>query len=78
MDMPTKSAKPPWKKPRKKSSGKSSKLSPELREAARERAAKAGRRYPNLIDNMWAAQRSKASRVEALDFDRTHSSDDDA
>ncbi|MCX7307850.1 MAG: hypothetical protein NTZ72_07820 [Afipia sp.] len=65
MDMPTKSSKPPWKKPnpRKKTGGKS-KLSPELREMARERAAKAGRRYPNLIDNMWAAQRSKASRIE--------------
>lgn len=66
MDMPTKSAKPPWKKPspRKKSGGKSSKLSPELKNAARARAAKAGRRYPNLIDNMWAAQRSKASRID--------------
>ena len=60
------SAKPPWKKPkpRKKSGGKSAKLSPEMRKAARERAAKAGRRYPNLIDNMWAAQRSKASRSD--------------
>lgn len=72
MDMPTKSAKPSWKKPnpRKKSGGKSSKLSPELREAARERAAKAGRRYPNLIDNMWAAQQAKASRIEPHHLDR--------
>ncbi len=64
--MAAKSSKPPWKKPnpRKKAAGKSSKLSPELREAARERAANAGRRYPNLIDNMWAAQQSKASRSD--------------
>ncbi|NGX95962.1 MAG: hypothetical protein G4V63_12250 [Candidatus Afipia apatlaquensis] len=64
--MPAKSSKPPWKKqsPRKSRGGKSSKLSPELRELARERAAKAGRRYPNLIDNMWAAQRAKASRID--------------
>ena len=66
MDMPTKSSKPPWKKPnpRKTSGSKSSKLSPELRQAARDRAAKAGRRYPNLIDNMWAAQRTKPSRID--------------
>ena len=25
-------------------------------DAARERAAQAGRRYPNLVDNMWAAR----------------------
>jgi hypothetical protein len=54
---------PPWRKknPRK---GRSAKLSPELREAARERAKKAGRPYPNLIDNMWASQRAKASRTD--------------
>jgi hypothetical protein len=63
--MPAKSSKPPWKRPSPRNSGgKSSKLSPELRELARERAAKAGRRYPNLIDNMWAAQRTKASRID--------------
>jgi len=63
--MPAKSGKPPWRKPspRKSGGGVSSKLSPELIEAARDRAAKAGRRYPNLIDNMWAAQRAKASRT---------------
>ena len=66
MEMPTKSRKPPWTKPNPRKSGgsKSQKLTPELREMARERAAKAGRRYPNLIDNMWAAQRAKASRIE--------------
>ena len=64
--MPSKTRKPPWKKPnpRKSGGGKSAKLSPELREAARKRAARAGRRYPNLIDNMWAAQRAKVSHTE--------------
>lgn len=54
---------PPWRKKRPKK-GARVKLSPELREAARERAKKAGRPYPNLIDNMWAAQRAKASRID--------------
>ena len=45
---------PPWK--RKPPPGKSRPLSPEQIEAARRRAADAGRRYPNLVDNMWAAR----------------------
>lgn len=61
--MVAKTRKPPWKKPnpRKKSGGKSVKLNAEQKEAARARAARNKRRYPNLIDNMWAAQRGKAS-----------------
>lgn len=61
--MVAKTRKPPWKKknPRKKSGAKSKKLSPEQKQAAKTRAAKKGRRYPNLVDNMWAAQRGKAS-----------------
>lgn len=48
----------PWNK--KKAKGKkSTPLSPEQKEAARHRAAQAGRRYPNLIDNMWAAKLKK-------------------
>jgi hypothetical protein len=64
--MVAKTRKPPWKKPnpRKKSGAKSTKLSREQKEAARERAARNGRRYPNLVDNMWAAQRGKASRTD--------------
>jgi hypothetical protein len=45
---------PPWK--RKPPPGKSRKLSAQQVEAARMRAAQAGRRYPNLVDNMWAAR----------------------
>lgn len=54
---PTKT--PPWKKKRPKV-GARVKLSAEDKEAARARAARAGRRYPNLIDNMWAAKRKKS------------------
>jgi len=45
---------PPWK--RKAPPGKSRPLSAGQIEAARMRAAQAGRRYPNLVDNMWAAR----------------------
>lgn len=45
---------PPWK--RKRPPGKSHPLSAAQLEAARTRAAQAGRRYPNLVDNMWAAR----------------------
>ena len=45
---------PPWK--RKRPPGKSKPLTTVQLAAARDRAAKAGRRYPNLVDNMWAAK----------------------
>ncbi|HWS79155.1 MAG TPA: hypothetical protein VN205_12360 [Thermomonas sp.] len=45
---------PPWK--RKPPPGKSRPLSAQQVEAARMRAGQAGRRYPNLVDNMWAAR----------------------
>lgn len=45
---------PPWK--RSKPPGKSSPLSALQIDAARARAATAGRRYPNLVDNLWAAR----------------------
>jgi len=56
---------PPWKKPRPKL-GKRTKLSEEDKAAARARAERAGRRYPNLIDNMWAAKRRNKT---AFDFE---------
>jgi hypothetical protein len=36
---------------------KSEKLSLAQKKAAQERAAKAGRSYPNLVDNAWASRR---------------------
>src|SRR5215470_17773185 len=58
------SARAPWKRenPRKRA-GKSSKhLSPAKKAAAKARARRAGRRYPNLVDNMrMAAKKTKTS-----------------
>ena len=59
---------PPWK--RKSPPGKSRPLSALQVDAARERAAQAGRRYPNLVDNMWAARhvpRGDAAPQETID-----------
>lgn len=51
--------KPIWDKPRPKSLGKSKKLSPKQKTSAKAAAKKAGRKYPNLIDNMKAARGKK-------------------
>lgn len=55
--MPAK--KPPWKRPNP-NKGHSTKLSDADKARARARAAKAGRRYPNLIDNMYVAQHKRS------------------
>ena len=52
-----KSRTPPWRKKRPK--GKRIKLSAEEKAAAKQRAEKAGRRYPNLVDNMAIARKKK-------------------
>lgn len=50
-----KDPRPPWKRPAPPSKGGAAgRLSPAQKEAARQRAEAAGRRYPNLVDNMWA------------------------
>ncbi|CAN5786948.1 hypothetical protein BH11MYX3_BH11MYX3_44470 [soil metagenome] len=49
--------KPPWKKPRPP--GPRTKLNAEDKAAAKARAKRAGRRYPNLVDNMWATRRKR-------------------
>ena len=43
-----------WDKPNPKKTSK--KLTPEQVSAAKARAKKAGRKYPNLVDNAWAAK----------------------
>jgi hypothetical protein len=50
--------KPPWKK-KAPATAKHTSLSPPEKAAARRRAAKAGRTYPTLVDNMWAARRKE-------------------
>lgn len=59
---------PPWKR-KKKKSGAPKKLSPAQVAAARERAAKAKRRYPNLVDNMWAAKQKPEDLKPRRDAD---------
>lgn len=49
---------PPWKKPSPKK-GKSKPLTAEQKEEAKARAKKAGRPYPNLVDNMAVAKKAK-------------------
>ena len=48
---------PVWDKPNPKK--KSSKLTPVQKASAKARAAKAGRKYPNLVDNMAASRKKK-------------------
>jgi len=56
----------PWKtaNPRKKD-GTSQPLSPAQKAESRARARNAGRRYPNLVDNMAVARTSPTRRVKA-------------
>jgi len=48
--------KPIWDKPRPKSLGKSKPLTPAQKKKAKARASKAGRNYPNMVDNIWASK----------------------
>ena len=48
---------PVWDKPRPKDLGASQKLSPAKKSAAKAAAKRAGRPYPNLVDNMRAARK---------------------
>ncbi|QOZ78258.1 hypothetical protein XH83_24215 [Bradyrhizobium sp. CCBAU 53351] len=62
-----KSTRAPWERsnPRKRA-GKSSKhLSPAQKSAAKARAHRAGRRYPNLVDNMRMAAKKKSSKKKS-------------
>ena len=45
-----------WDKPRPKGLGKPKKLTPSKKAAAKAMAKKAGRPYPNLVDNVRAAK----------------------
>ena len=48
-----------WNKPRPKSLGASKKLTPTQKAKAKTMAKKAGRPYPNLVDNMRVARKKK-------------------
>jgi len=49
--------KPVWDKPRPKNLGKPKKLTAKQKSSAKTMAKKAGRPYPNLVDNMRAAKK---------------------
>jgi hypothetical protein len=53
---------PPWKRPSPKGIRGRTKLSAADKAQARARAKKAGRRYPNLVDNMRQAAMKKKTR----------------
>ncbi|UPK24908.1 DUF6321 domain-containing protein [Bradyrhizobium sp. 195] len=57
-------ARAPWKRsnPRKRAGKASKHLSPAQKSAAKARARRAGRRYPNLVDNMRVAAKKKSSK----------------
>lgn len=58
--MPSKSQpKPIWDKKRPKSLGEPKALSPSAKASAKRAAENAGRPYPNMVDNIRAARRSK-------------------
>ena len=52
-----KKSKPIWDKPRPKGLCKPKKLTPDQKAKARARAKANGRKYPNMVDNIWAASR---------------------
>ena len=49
--------KPVWEKPRPAKLGKPSVLTATKKAAAKAKAKAAGRPYPNMVDNIWAARR---------------------
>lgn len=52
-------SKAPWKQAKPKKSGHTT-MTDAQKQKARTRAAKAGRRYPNLVDNMAVLKEAKA------------------
>jgi hypothetical protein len=59
-----KSTRPPWKRsnPRKRAGKASTHLTSGEKSEARARAKRAGRHYPNLVDNMRVAAKKTAKR----------------
>ncbi|HZX80131.1 MAG TPA: hypothetical protein VFE72_04145 [Lysobacter sp.] len=53
---------PPWKSPPPPSRGAGGTLTEAQKQAAAQRAQEAGRRYPNLVDNMWALRQPRGDQ----------------
>lgn len=60
----------PWQCPAPKRRGAASKLTPAQVEEARARATAAGRRYPNLVDNMYVAAKARRASEPATQVDK--------
>ncbi len=58
---------PPWKKPRPKSLKAPRTLTVAQKSAAKARADAAGRRYPNLVDNIWAAKHAVSKKPHSAE-----------
>lgn len=59
-----------WDKPNPKAeAGKSEKLSPGQKARAQARARSAGRSYPNMVDNIWAARNEAIQPQDAGEYD---------
>ncbi|HXU63606.1 MAG TPA: hypothetical protein VN962_18030 [Polyangia bacterium] len=56
----------PWDRKNPKRKSARTPLTAAGKRKARARANAAGRRYPNLVDNMWAAQRQKPKRSRSV------------
>lgn len=61
---------PVWKKPKPESSD-SGMLTPSQKARAKARAKNAGRTYPNLVDNMWAARTGEANEEKIAEARRS-------
>ena len=62
--MGCRNAKPPWDKPNPKK--KSKKLTPSQKAKAKARAKRAGRSYPNWVDNTWASKQQFGYQLPQL------------
>jgi hypothetical protein len=60
---------PPWKKRNPVKPAARIRLTPAQKTEANERAEAAGRRYPNLIDNMAIAKKAKATKRKTTSND---------
>jgi len=54
--------KEPWERPNPRPARKKKKLTAPQKKSAKDRARRAGRPYPNLVDNMRAASKKKTAK----------------
>lgn len=57
-----------WDSAKKRADMPHEKLSPSMKARAKARASAAGRTYPNMVDNVWAAQQQESKVVSFVNF----------